>query len=269
MIDKVLFALRRAIFLQHRGMVFSIVKSKLLRSPRRGSVGYKSPAIDVQYGIDTAGIISAGALRAGKKGDFSNFGYEGCKPSVVRAAISSIPDLRNSIFLDIGCGKGRALAVASEFPFRRIIGVELSAPLADVAKANALRIAGLFPERTTVEVVNDDATSFDFPAGYLIAFMYNPAYRPVIKTIAKRFASRLDKTLVIYNQPMAGKIFDDHRSFTRYFTARLDSSDEELCEGGARIESVVMWQTTREPHFAPHVGAGKAIRYQAGMGNID
>lgn len=39
-------------------------------------------------------------------------------------------------FVDLGAGKGRAMLLASELPFRRIVGVEFSPELCDVARRN-------------------------------------------------------------------------------------------------------------------------------------
>jgi SAM-dependent methyltransferase len=40
-------------------------------------------------------------------------------------------------FVDLGCGKGRVLMIASEFGFRRVVGVEFCAELCRQARANA------------------------------------------------------------------------------------------------------------------------------------
>jgi SAM-dependent methyltransferase len=43
---------------------------------------------------------------------------------------------RDDVFLDLGCGKGRAVLTASLLPFGRITGVELSPHLANIARRN-------------------------------------------------------------------------------------------------------------------------------------
>jgi tRNA1(Val) A37 N6-methylase TrmN6 len=52
--------------------------------------------------------------------------YAGSQPSIVRAGIALLPDHNQYAFVDLGCGKGRALMVASEFSFARLVGVEIS-----------------------------------------------------------------------------------------------------------------------------------------------
>jgi hypothetical protein len=45
-------------------------------------------------------------------------------------AVFYISAVRDYVFVYLGCGKGRATTVAGEFPFRTVMGVELSGALA-------------------------------------------------------------------------------------------------------------------------------------------
>lgn len=47
-------------------------------------------------------------------------------------------DIRGAaeVFLDYGSGKGRALIMAAQYPFRRILGVEFSPQLSLIASQN-------------------------------------------------------------------------------------------------------------------------------------
>lgn len=91
------------------------------------------------------------------------------------------------IFIDIGCGKGRALLLAATRPFKKIIGVEHSAELCKVAIEN-VRIARPKidrPER--IEIRWDDAFQWiekHWPkASPVFLFMYGPFGRD---TFSKR-----------------------------------------------------------------------------------
>jgi SAM-dependent methyltransferase len=94
-------------------------------------------------------------------------------------------------FVDLGCGKGRVLLIAAERPFQRIIGVEISADVAAIARAN---VACYRPESTRVreiEVVNADATEFDMPGANLLVHLYHP-FEPVITAaVMRRLAASL------------------------------------------------------------------------------
>ncbi len=63
--------------------------------------------------------------------------YQPSDPDFVRAAIENLPiRFEEFTFVDIGSGKGRTLLIASEYSFRRIIGVEFSGELKAIADKN-------------------------------------------------------------------------------------------------------------------------------------
>ncbi len=82
--------------------------------------------------------------------------------------------LRDFTFIDLGCGKGRVLLMASDYPFKRIIGVEF---MPDLARAAQKNIAGYSNDRQQcrqIEAVCMDARDFQFPSGPLVVYLFNP-----------------------------------------------------------------------------------------------
>ena len=261
------FFAQRALLGQPLAVTINTLRLKLRR--RRGASAQASvrPPIDLQYGIETDGSIGPGQLRSGAKGDLYSVGYGGSQPSVVRAAISKIPDLHSACFLDIGCGKGRALAVASEFGFRRIIGVEISPDLAQTARMNAQRIARVHPERTEIEIVEEDALTFQLPSGFVVAFFYHSGHAPLVRALASRIAAHNqipgNRMIVLYYNPIAGKIFDDHPDFSRFYAGRHRHTAQD--SGIAGRDSVVIWKGSADDRLTPHAGAEAKIRQVSTM----
>src|SRR5947207_9000390 len=91
---------------------------------------------DLRHGVDTSGLIGGGELRSGHRNDVFNTAYYGMSPSRFQRVMEYwIADqthaaLEDYCFVDLGCGKGRAVMMASEFAFREVVGVELHASLA-------------------------------------------------------------------------------------------------------------------------------------------
>src|SRR5712691_7133679 len=55
-----------------------------------------------------------------------NSPYQPTEPVLFEEMLASIKiDFRNFTFIDLGSGKGRVLLLASDYPFRQIVGVEL------------------------------------------------------------------------------------------------------------------------------------------------
>lgn len=91
-------------------------------------------------------------------------------------------------FVDFGSGKGRTLLVASDFPFKQILGVEFSEALHRTAEQNTARYRARFPGR--IKPVYADATQFALPPGDLVLYLFNPFTKPVLdKVLANVMAS--------------------------------------------------------------------------------
>jgi SAM-dependent methyltransferase len=77
------------------------------------------------------------------------------------------------VFVDFGAGKGRAVVLAAQYPFRKVIGVELCEPLAEVARRN-VAAASRHLKCGNVEIVQADATQWPLPDDATVLFFFNP-----------------------------------------------------------------------------------------------
>src|SRR5208283_3490988 len=97
---------------------------------------------DQMHGVDTSGLVPANHLLTGHPNDRHVTAYYGVAPSILRALIrrwrETVPPhpIHRYTFIDIGAGKGRGLLVASEFHFRKVVGIELNPALAAIARSN-------------------------------------------------------------------------------------------------------------------------------------
>jgi hypothetical protein len=99
-------------------------------------------------------------------------------------------DHREFVFVDYGSGKGKALMLAAAYPFKRIVGVEFSEPLASVARTN---VAALGDGAERIETVVMDATRFEPPPEPLVAYFFNPFGLPVLKPVLARLRESLEQ----------------------------------------------------------------------------
>lgn len=213
---------------------------------------------DEEYGVDTGGFRSWRELQAGGANDPYISGYIGIAPSIGRKVIGLVEDPGQYAFVDLGCGKGRALVVASERPFRRIIGVEIAAELADAAAANARAIRARHPARPEIEVLQADAALFTLPPGPLVLFLYQPFEMPVMRAVAASLAASLAASprpaVVIYVFPVLRRAFDRLPVLERAAEGRLMPTEEERPYGYAGrdwTDQFIIWRT-RAPQ--PRIG---------------
>src|SRR5262249_44407157 len=71
-------------------------------------------------------------------------------------------------FVDLGSGKGRALLIASHFPFKRIIGVEFSEKLNAIACANVAAYRPADQRCRRIGAICGDAGAFEPPNDPLV-----------------------------------------------------------------------------------------------------
>jgi SAM-dependent methyltransferase len=124
--------------------------------------------------------------------------YQATEPEVFALAMTRLPIHAESFsFVDIGCGKGRALILARDHGFRRIIGVEVSSRLAKIARSNC----------PFAEIIESDALSWNIPAVPLVIFMFNPFGEPVMREVANRIRSHKEECFIIYINPTCRNCF--------------------------------------------------------------
>lgn len=217
---------------------------------------------DLAHGIDTSGYIPA-AECAGDSGMAASISpYAGSQPSIVRTVLASLPDPSAYAFVDIGCGKGRPLVVASEFAYQRIIGVEWSPQIAALARANADIIAARHPGRARIEIEVGDATIVRAPATSVVFYMYHAFNRELVAALAsnleRQLQADLEHAFVVYYDPVHSAVFDQSSQFARWSAQMLPYAADELGFGPDLEDAVVVWQSRPERHPA-RPGAGRAV----------
>jgi 16S rRNA G966 N2-methylase RsmD len=98
----------------------------------------------------------------------------------------------NDVFLDIGSGMGRALLVAASYPFSRVIGVELSAHLNDIAQQNIHHLESRLKCRD-ITVVNADAVEYRVPDDVTVVFMANPFQGSIFQRVVHNILASYDR----------------------------------------------------------------------------
>jgi hypothetical protein len=100
-------------------------------------------------------------------------------------------DFKRFTFVDLGAGKGRAMLMAAQYGFKRLIGVEFARELVDVARRN-MQVAG--PSVSArARIVHHDAAAYELPNDPLVLFMYNPFGGKTMSAVADRTRASFDR----------------------------------------------------------------------------
>lgn len=134
----------------------------------------------------------------------------------LRLALREMEVRDTDVFVDFGSGKGRVLLEAARHPFARVVGVEVSEQLNEVARRNLARRGHRFACRD-VEVVTSDAADFVVPDDLTVAYLYNPfaghTFDAVVRNMVESLDRRPRKVTVIYANPQMGAVLLASRRF--------------------------------------------------------
>jgi hypothetical protein len=198
---------------------------------------------DQMHGVDTSGLVPAKHLLTGHANDEHVTAYYGVAPSILRALIGHwrecVPPhpIEDYIFIDVGAGKGRGLLVASEYSFRKVVGIELNPELASIARQNMERWTRAHREDPTaariapIEVVEQDALEYELPATPTLLFLFHPFEAPVLKQLLRRietqFAKRPGMLDLLYVNAECADVLDRNPAFTQLFLDKVPMSPED------------------------------------------
>jgi SAM-dependent methyltransferase len=194
---------------------------------------------DRRYGLDTSGFVDARRLGSGHPHDPHSSSYWGTASSLFAGALTrwsqsldAVPYSRhNYTLIDIGCGKGRVVMLASDSPFRKIIGVELSPSLVAVAQRN-LQLWKTVPHLChDVEVLCADALEVPFPETPVLVYLFNPFDAHVTQLFLHRLVA-LSQTRsapidIIYTRPEYADLFGRISTMQLLWNGDVLFSDED------------------------------------------
>jgi SAM-dependent methyltransferase len=96
-----------------------------------------------------------------------------------------------TVFVDLGSGKGRALLLAAEYAFPRIIGVELSPSLHEIAGDNVQRFQQATRSTAVFELVCMDARDWQPPATETLIYLFQPFPADVMRSVLAHLVAGL------------------------------------------------------------------------------
>lgn len=181
----------------------------LRRLKRRKLEELSRDGFDAAHGTDTAGVLVGRELGPGvTRGGHLVVHYETTSIAAIRMPLDGLAvDYTRFAFVDLGCGKGKPLMVAASYPFRRLIGVDISPACIRVARRNLARYG---PERidpSRVDLVLGDAEDFVFPREPLVVYLYNPFPGAVLERVVANLEASLRErpreAVIIYVNPHA------------------------------------------------------------------
>jgi len=153
-------------------------------------------AFDLKNKTDTWFPVGLHCLKVVGKNKKYGVTYQGVDSFVFKSIFQKLNrDFTCSTFVDLGCGKGKALILASDF-FRMLIGVDFSEEMCNICRKNINKYSKRTGKNLEVEIINQDAAQYKIPENADVFFMYNSFHEPVISTVI----DNIEKSLKINNR---------------------------------------------------------------------
>ncbi len=167
---------------------------------------------DMVYGVDTTTPIPIETLATDSDNWLFGNRYEPIVPREFHDMMHAAGEVAEGrVFIDLGCGKGRALLLASEYPFKRIIGVEFASELVRLARENLLRYRNTRQVCRDLEVIEADAATYSFPDDPLVIYLFNPfgpeVLAPVVEAVRRALHRQPRPVTILYYKPVHDRLW--------------------------------------------------------------
>lgn len=192
------------------------------------TVAAKNRQFDSRHRVETATPVGMTTIDVIGANWAHGRNYAGIDERTFHEALQALPiDYRLFNFVDFGSGKGKALLLASLYPFASICGIEFSPELHQIAQNNITRFSHHMQRCSNVTSTCMDAIEYiprDAPAVY---YFFNPfddtVFDQVIGNIVRHHVPQLHPVYIIYIVPDCRSSIEQLQAFS------LIASTQEYC----------------------------------------
>lgn len=197
----------------HRGvfgnLLWSIRQEGVARTARNVVDRLVEKRYERKLGIDSLDIVPIEELGVT---DRQYHQYVATEYRTFRRLMRAVPiRAGRDVFLDYGSGKGRVLVMAATYPFAKVIGVEFSPELCEVARDNVARVRGKL-HCATIEVVTMNAREYEVPPEVTTLYFFNPFHGEildgVLENVRRSIVAGPRQISILCNYPARGLPFE-------------------------------------------------------------
>ena len=165
-------------------------------------------------GIKTHSIVNLDKLTLAGENSKQHHHYQGASYFILFSIFDKLPkETRNSILIDYGCGKGRAIFVAEQCGFTNLIGVDIAKELIIDANENKKAYKKKNPY-SNIEFLFEDATKYKIPENAQIFYFFNPFGEEIMQKVINNIKGSLNlnprKIYCIYLNPKYKSVFEQN-----------------------------------------------------------
>jgi SAM-dependent methyltransferase len=181
---------------------------RLARGSLRAIASLRRPADRLADRVLDRGLDTSSQLKLPIHGVEDRVLYVPSSWHVLPRALRYIGVSEEDTFVDFGCGKGRIVHQAALWPFRRVIGVEVSPELAEIARS-VLAARSHQHRCRNVEIVVSDVREFRVPDDFTIGYFFRPFGDRTLQAVLQAIVESIDRNprrvRLIYLWPMTSR----------------------------------------------------------------
>ena len=173
---------------------------------------------DIKYGTDTVSWVNLKNLRVVGKNRKRASMYQPTHVYPLKKLFEELNIPQGKIFIDLGCGKGRVLLVASEFGFKELRGIEFASELCKTAVTNCSVYKDKTGTKAEFQIIESDVVDYDIHDEDVF-FMFHPfddfVLRQVLRKITLSLLMNKRKIWIIYRNPVHKDIIGRMKEFIK------------------------------------------------------
>jgi 16S rRNA G966 N2-methylase RsmD len=173
---------------------------------------------DRRYQIDTINTKRLDDMDIDSPNKASGTYYEGVNAYVFQKVFSGLQiDVSQSCFVDYGSGKGKAMCLAAEMGFKKVIGIEFSLDLVETCKQNIKIFKQKSASKSEFDIIHMDATEYTLPSAANVLSFFNPFNEAVTHKVIEKIMQSYTQTprtiWVVHLYPQGNQAFVNHHRF--------------------------------------------------------
>jgi SAM-dependent methyltransferase len=164
-------------------VVASVKRNSFRKTLQNIASAIEDAHFDWSYRIETARLENLENLNISSVNKRLGERYEPVRVRAFRKLMDHLRLPSGLVFIDMGCGKGRPLIAAAEYPFRRIVGVEFSPELCAICRENIASARKRKMYDAQIEIIETDAAEFSIPSDASVLFLLNPFHSSIFMRV--------------------------------------------------------------------------------------
>jgi SAM-dependent methyltransferase len=162
---------------------------------------------DPAFGTETRRVVENDALEGVVSPNLGRgIRYEPTRAIPFRQVLRAARIPTGGGFVDLGCGKGRALILAAQSGFKQVTGVDYSPQLCSIAERNLAAFRSRTRRAFRSRVVAMDAADYAFTKEDTVVYLFNPFDAVVLAAVVARLRRSLERyprtVWIVYHNPV-------------------------------------------------------------------